>query len=373
VTAAGPDGSPVTFCTAPAAAGAVVAFRTDAPTLRNALVLPLSRTLSVHDGVAVRLLTPDRRPLDGGESSPSSREPLASQTLRLPTGPILVEAVLADAGALDSEAARSRNLLVGIFAAAALSLGLGSLLVLRMVRAEVRVAKVKADFVSAVSHDLKTPLTSIRMFVETLREGRARTEEERGECLEVIDREAGRLERMVNRVLEFSRIEAGVRKVRLDPADPAAVVGEAAQVFRGRLREGGCDFRVEIADGIPAVALDRDAVTQALLELLENALKHGPASGNRILLRALPGPSRGVRIEVEDGGPGIPQGEREAVFREFHRVERPGIEAAGGTGLGLALVRKLVEAHGGEVRAGAGREGGALFTVDLPGGAERTV
>jgi signal transduction histidine kinase len=373
INPAGPDGAPITFCVAPAAGGAAVAFRTDPSTLRAVLILPLARTLSVHEGVEVRLLTPDRRPLDGREEAPPPRSTLASQTLRLPAGPILVEAILADPQVLESEAARSRNLLVGVFAAAAAALGLGSLLVLRMVRSEVRLAKMKADFVSAVSHDLKTPLTSIRMFVETLREGRARTEEERRECLDVVDREAGRLERMVNRVLEFSRIEGGARKVRLEPADPTAVAREAAQVFRGRILEGACDFRVEEAAGVPSVPLDRDAVTQALLELLENAHKHNPAEGRRILLRVAPGPAAGVRYEVEDNGPGVPPAEREAVFREFHRVERPGLEAVGGTGLGLALVRRLVEAHGGTVRIAEGAGGGSLLAVEIPGASERTV
>ncbi len=252
---------------------------------------------------------------------------------------------------LESEAARSRALLVGVLAAAAAALALGSFLVLRMVRSEVRLAKMKSEFVSAVSHDLKTPLTSIRMFL----------------------REAGRLERMVHRVLEFSRIEGGARKVRLEPADPAAVAREAAQVFRGRIRETGCDFRVEEEAAPPAVPLDRDAVTQALLELLENAHKHNPAAGGRVLLRVGPGPAAGVRYEVEDDGPGVPPAERDAVFREFHRVERPGLEAAGGTGLGLALVRRLVEAHGGRVVAAAAPAGGALFTVEIPGASERTV
>ena len=367
VSVPGPEGEPLTFCVAAAAAGAAVAFRTDAATLRGALVLPLARTLTVHDGVAVRLLSPDRRPLDGRESAPSSRAILASLSVPLPTGALLAEAALTDPLVLESEAARSRNLVVGVFAAAAVALGLGSLLVLRMVRAEVRLARMKADFVSAVSHDLKTPLTSIRMFLETLREGRARTEEERRECLDVVDREAGRLERMVHRVLEFSRVAAGVRTMRREPADPAEVVREAAQVFRGRLLEGECDLRVDVAPGIPVIPLDRDAVTQVVLDLLENAHKYTPEASRRIALRAGPGPGRGVRIEVEDNGPGIPHSEREKVFQEFYRVERPGLEAVGGTGLGLALVRRLAEAHGGSVRVADGSGGGSLFVVEIPG------
>jgi signal transduction histidine kinase len=366
VGAAGAD-DPLTFCVAPAAAGAAVAFQTDAQTLRGTVLAPLLEGFAVHEGVEVRLLDADRRPVDGRGAPPSARATLASLAIPLPTGAVFAEAILVDHAALDRDAARSRNFLLGVVAAAVAGLGIGSVLVLRMVRAEVRLAKMKADFVSAVSHDLKTPLTSIRMFLETLREGRARTEEERREYLDVVDREAGRLERMVHRVLEFSRVAAGVRGVVREPADPAEVVREAARIFRGHVLNGEFDFSVDVAPDIPMLPLDRDAMTQVLLNLLENAHKYSAATAKRVELRAAPTPAGGLRIEVEDNGPGVPPSEREKVFGEFYRVERPGTEGAGGTGLGLALVRRLVEAHGGTVRCEAGREGGARFVVEIPG------
>ena len=366
VAAEGFAGEPLVFCAAPAAGGGVVAFRTDAPSLRDGLVVPLLGGFDLREGVAVRLVTPDRRPLDGSPAAAPSSAVLSSLPLHLPTGDLHAEAVLVDPALLENEAARGRNLLVGVFAAAAVALGLGSMLVIRMVRNEVRVARMKADFVSAVSHDLKTPLTSIRMFLETLREGRARTEEERRECLDVVDREAGRLERLVHRVLEFSRHSGGTRRLRREPTDPAGVVRDAAQVFRGHLLNGECDFAVETAPGIPETSLDRDAVTQVILDLLENAHKYTAVEGKRIRLRALPRTGGGVRIEVEDNGPGVPAAERTRVFEEFYRVERPGTEAAGGTGLGLALVRRLVEAHGGTVAVVDAPGGGSVFSVEIP-------
>ncbi|MCK6482190.1 MAG: HAMP domain-containing histidine kinase, partial [Planctomycetes bacterium] len=362
----GLEGEPLVFCAVPAADGGVAAFRTDAPSLREGLVFPLLGGFDLREGVAVRLVTPDRRPLDGGPAAAPASAVLASLPLHLPTGVVHAEAVLSDPALLDAEAARGRNLLLAVFAAAALALGLGSMLVIRMVRSEVRVARMKADFVSAVSHDLKTPLTSIRMFLETLREGRARTEEERRECLEVVDREAGRLERLVHRVLEFSRTSTGARRILREPADPAEVVRQAAMVFRGHLLNGECDFSVEAAEGIGTTPLDRDAVTQVVLDLLENAYKYTPGEGKRIRLRALPLRGGGVRIEVEDNGPGVPPEERRRVFEEFYRVERPGTEGAGGTGLGLALVKRLVEAHGGTVSVEEAPGGGSVFAVEIP-------
>jgi signal transduction histidine kinase len=237
-----------------------------------------------------------------------------------------------------------------------------------MVRGEMRLARMKADFVSGVSHDLKTPLTSIRMFVETLREGRAPTEEARRECLEVVDREAQRLERLVHRVLEFSRLSAGVRPLILEPCDPGRVAREAAQVFRGRLGAEPCDFRVEAPEGLPAVPMDRDAATQSLLDLLENARKYTPAAGRRISLRASATPAGGARFEVEDNGPGIPRAERERVFEEFYRLPGTGEDAAEGAGLGLALVRRIAGAHGGSVRVDDAPGGGSRFVLELPPG-----
>jgi len=170
-------------------------------------------------------------------------------------------------------------------------------------------------------------------------------------------------------VLEFSRLQAGTRPVRPVPGDPAELVEETARVFRGHIHNGECDFQVRVADGLGTLSFDRDALIQVLLNLLDNAYKYTPAKGKRIEMRASTGPGGSVRLEVEDNGPGIPEAECERVFEEFYRGATPGAEGAGGTGLGLALVRRLVEAHGGTVSVQSGSGGGSLFTVDLPPGA----
>jgi len=370
IETAGPAGVPVSFCVAGAGGGAVAAFQADAESVRAAALLPLLRGFVLHEGVAVRILSPDGRPLDGGPPPEAGGALLASVPVPLPAGSAVAAAFLTDPGLLDREGARARDLVLALFAAAALALGLGSLLVLRMVRGEVRLARMKADFVSGVSHDLKTPLTSIRMFVETLREGRAPTEEARRECLDVVDREAQRLERLVHRVLDFSRLSAGTRPLALEECDPGRVAREAAQVFRGRLGEEPCDFRLEAPEGLPPVPMDRDAATQALLDLLENARKYTPAEGRRIALRAAASPAGGARFEVEDNGPGIPPGERERVFEEFYRLPGSKEDGSEGAGLGLALVRRIAGAHRGSVRVEDAPGGGSRFVLDLPPGAD---
>ncbi len=348
--------------------GSAVAFLVDPEAYLAAAVLPLLHGAHPREGTAVRLLTADRAPLDGGGAPPARDGVLASVGVPLPMARAVGETVLSDPGLLDREAARSRGVVVLVFALAAAALGLGAVLVLRMVRTEVRVARMRADFVASVSHELKTPLTSIRMFLETLREGRTRSEEERQECLDVVDREAQRLGRMVERVLEFSRVSAGVRRLRPEAADPAAVLRDAADAFRGHLVNGSCDFRMELAAGLPVLRLDRDAVTEIVLNLLDNAWKYTPATGKRIVLRARPADGGGVRVEVEDNGPGVPAGDRERVFEEFFRGEDPRTASAGGTGLGLALVRRLAEAHGGSAAVESAPGGGSRFVVTLPGG-----
>jgi signal transduction histidine kinase len=333
------------------------------------VALPLLRDFNASEGTQARLLTSDRAPLDGGSPALAPSTVLASAPVALPGTEALLEIVLVDPEVLEREAARGRNLLFAVFATSALALGLGALLVLRMVRAEIRFARMKADFVASVSHELKTPLTSIRMFLETLREGRTRTAEERQECLDVMDREAHRLERMVERVLEFSRLSTGVRKLTPEPCDPGALARDAASVFQSHLGSGTCDFKMEVRPFPDSVALDRDAVTELLLNLLDNAWKYTPATGKHIRLTAAPGERGGVRYVVEDNGPGVPPAERERIFEEFYRMDDPTTSAAGGTGLGLALARRVATGHGGTLTVEDAPGGGARFVVFLPGGA----
>ncbi len=361
-----PDGeTEVAWALVRARGGGLLAHETTVSALRDYVLHPLLGRIEPEPGVAVRVMSPDRRPLDGGGEVPSSDATLSSLGVDLPTGGVLAEALLQDRGLLESEVERLRNFILAVVVAAVVALGLGWLLVMRMVRAEVRLAGMKADFVSGVSHELKTPLTSIRMFLETLRDGRARTEEDRQECLEVIEREAGRLDRLVEGVLEFSRHSAGTATLRLAPEEPGRIVEEAAEVFRGHLPDGSNSFHVDIEEELPVMQLDRDAVTQVLLNLLDNAVKYAPEP-RRIDLVATRGGGNSLRLVVEDDGPGVAPSERASIFEDFVRGKDTGESGAGGTGLGLALVRRLAEAHGGGVHVEDGSSGGARFVVTLP-------
>lgn len=201
------------------------------------------------------------------------------------------------------------------------------------------------DFVSGVSHELKTPLTLIRLYGETLQYGDGFSERERRSYCEIIMRESDRLTRLIERVLDFSRVDRGEKRYHLEPGDLAAVVRDTLGIYGQYLQRQGFQVEVVVGPRLPVTRFDPDAVVDALLNLVDNAAKYsGEARYVGIRVR-----SEGDRVvcEVEDRGHGIPPADREDLFRKFHR----GRNAAGkgGYGLGLFLVKHVMDAHGGTV------------------------
>ena len=242
--------------------------------------------------------------------------------------------------------------------------GFTAYLAWRDVRRETEATRLRSQLVSSVTHELKTPLTSIRMFVETLRLGRHSGPEARQEYLDTVLHETERLSRLINNVLDFARIDRGEKTYHRAPTDVSAAVREAERAVAYPLAQGEYELVTEIADDLPLVEADGDALTQALLNLLSNAIKFSE-EGSRIDLRVYP-EGEHVLLQVEDRGRGISPRDREAIFRDFVRtadVEEDGIP---GTGLGLPLVAHVAEAHGGrvEVESEVGR--GSTFTIRIP-------
>jgi len=232
---------------------------------------------------------------------------------------------------------------------------------LRTVRSEWRLAKQKSDFVSGVSHDLRTPLTSIRMFAEMLESGRETDESQRREYHRLIHRESVRLSRLVENVLDFSRIEEGRKTFTFQNTSLKDVIASAAETFRFCVE--GLDLTVGLPEDPLPARVDPDAIVAAILNLLDNAVKYGGGKIDLSLVR------RGelAVISVEDSGPGIPAEERGRIFEKFFRGSSAVAGPAGGAGLGLALVRFTVQAHGGSVsvESEAGKGSRFLFTVPL--------
>jgi signal transduction histidine kinase len=239
------------------------------------------------------------------------------------------------------------------------------LLVLRVASREVKLSAMKSDFVSNVSHELRTPLASIRVFGEFLRLGRVTEPDKVREYGEYIETESRRLTRLVNNILDFSRIESGRKAYSFREADLGEVVRSAVDTFAVRVRGAGFTIGLQLpVEPLPPIRVDADAIDQAVCNLLDNAVKY---SGDSRVVEVSVAPRDGaVAVAVADRGIGIPRDEQQRIFERFHRVGTGLVHEVRGAGLGLAIVRHVVRAHGGrvEVESEAGR--GSTFTIVLP-------
>jgi signal transduction histidine kinase len=263
---------------------------------------------------------------------------------------------LAPLEAADGDGRLLYTLLFGL--AAAIVLGLYALY--RMVAVQVRFAQRRSNFVAAVSHELKTPLTAIRMYGEMLRDDLVESEPKRREYYATISSETERLSRLINNVLELSRLERDQRPVQLVVGDVASVVHEVVNTLRPHAEREGFTLQVLVETPLPAARFDRDALTQVLFNLIDNALKYGRGDAERrveVHCRAL---RQGVQLAVKDSGPGVAQEQLSAIFEPFYRAQDELTRTQPGTGLGLSLVQSLVQRMHGQVE---GRNLGPGFEV----------
>ncbi len=234
----------------------------------------------------------------------------------------------------------------------------------RLMRRETEMARLKSDFVANVSHDLKTPLSVIRMFGETLDMGRVPDDARRREYYRVITRESERLSRLIDNVLDFSRIESGRRTYERVPTAVEPLIRETLEAFEYPLAQQGFKVETRIAPDLPEVPMDADAVSQALANLIDNAIKY---SGETRAITVEAGAAGGrLAISVADEGIGIPAGEQAKIFEKFYRVGRSETQGRRGSGVGLALVRHVAGAHGGDVTVESRPGEGSRFTLWLP-------
>lgn len=240
----------------------------------------------------------------------------------------------------------------------------GAYLLWRDVRREMRMAKMRSQFVSSVSHELKTPLTAIRMFAETLRLGRSKSKKMSEQYLDTIVNESERLTRLLNNVLDFSKIEEGKRIYRPEPASLAEIVQAAARAMKYPLSQQGFELHVDLEDGLPEVRVDQDALEQAVLNLLNNAMKY--SGDSRDIALRLQRKENHAMIQVVDQGVGIDLREHKKIFEKFYRIPTRENERTAGTGLGLSLVSHIVRAHGGHIEVESIPGKGTTFSIYLP-------
>jgi signal transduction histidine kinase len=243
--------------------------------------------------------------------------------------------------------------------------GVGGVIALyHMIAVTVRYAERRSNFAAAVSHELKTPLTAIRMHGEMLREGIVASDEKRQEYYETITAECERLTRLINNVLEFSRLEQGTREMSLASGALGPVVAEAARTLEPHATGAGFRLEIEIDQGLPAVRFERDAIVQIVFNLVDNALKYakGQARDPVITLQCIR-QGDAVVLAVRDRGPGVAPRHLSRIFEPFYRGQDELTRSAQGTGIGLALVKGLSERMDASVTA-RNRDGGG-FEVTL--------
>ena len=298
-----------------------------------------------------------------------------------------------------NHAAQTTRLAVGLLIVLlVLAIAVGSWLIVADLRRQLTLARQKTDFVSNVSHELKTPLTSIRMFADLLAEDRVTEPDKRRQFHRIIASEASRLTRLINNVLDFARLERGEKKYAFAEFDLSALVAETVAAYRPHLESAGFTLACELPDGPVVIRGDRDALAQVLVNLLSNAEKY---SGERkeITVRmeagrqpenvasaaegsdasatshASPGgrmpPSTSgwkpdTTVQVLDRGCGVPRGCEEKIFEQFYRVHDSLNSGIQGSGLGLTLARQIARAHGGDVLFHPREGGGSCFTLRLP-------
>jgi signal transduction histidine kinase len=267
-----------------------------------------------------------------------------------------------------TQSAHTLQLTLGLLISLLLvAIGVGGWLIVADLNRQLRLTRQKTDFVSNVSHELKTPLTSIRMFSELLAEGRVKDPGKQRSYLAIITAETARLTRLINNVLDFARIERGEQKFKFQACDLAEVVRETADSYRPNLEANGFQFQCELPTSVVVVNGDRDALAQVVVNLLSNAEKYSDSHKEIVVrLRQEEHPLPYAEVQVLDRGLGVPPGCGEKIFEQFYRAHDSLSSGIQGSGLGLTLARRIARAHGGDVAYEPREGGGSCFSLRLP-------
>lgn len=223
----------------------------------------------------------------------------------------------------------------------------GAWIIFRNIKKEMALAKIKSDFVSNVSHELRTPLALISMFAETLEMGRVKTEEKKNEYYNIISHETARLSRIVNRILNFSQMEAGKRKYNFTNVQLNAIIEEVFNTYKFHLQNKGFKFTLGPDENLPLVYADKEAVSEAVINIIDNAVKY--SSDNKVVELSTGLIGEFVFVKIKDHGIGISAQDQKKIFDKFFRVSSGYVHNTKGTGLGLSLVKQIMDAHKGEI------------------------
>lgn len=262
---------------------------------------------------------------------------------------------------LVQQRAMTNILLIGLLT---LVLILGVWLVYRNIRKEIEIAQIKEDFVSNVSHELRTPLSLISMFSETLEMDRIKTEEKKKEYYAIISQEANRLGKIVNSILNFSKMEAGKRKFNFIESYINDIVENVYRSYKFHLEHLGFTFNLIKDETIPIIKLDEEAVSEAIVNLVDNAVKY--SDENKVIVIKTGKENHRVFVEVEDKGIGIPEKDQKKIFEKFFRVSSRNVHNVKGSGLGLSIVKHIMDAHKGKIELDSEVGKGSKFRLLFP-------
>jgi len=278
--------------------------------------------------------------------------------------PWKINVYLKNPGSAEKQFNFRRNIYILTVAVVMAALLFGGFFAIRSTAKELELAKLKSEFVSTVSHEFRTPLTSIRYLADLLRRGRVRGEERKQEYFETISSEGERLSRLIENILDFSKIEAGMKEYQFEKTDVAVLVKNVVSGFKEHTKGTKYTLETEISDRMPAIPADEEAISRALDNLLDNAIKY---SGKRptVFLRAWSS-ERNIFMEIEDNGVGISKEDQKKVFQKFYRSGRLEKNMVRGSGIGLTIVEHIVKSHKGEVLLESAIGRGTKVTIKLP-------
>ncbi|HUT29375.1 MAG TPA: HAMP domain-containing sensor histidine kinase [Sedimentisphaerales bacterium] len=251
-----------------------------------------------------------------------------------------------------------------IVAVVFLAVALAILSLFRYARAQLKLAEKKDDFISSVSHELRTPLTSIRMYAEMLENNWVASPDKLAEYYRSVRQESERLSRLIENVLDFSRIQKGRKEYTFTVGNLNQCIAGVVEMMRPYASQHGFSIKTDLQQ-FGQIAFDSDAIKQIIVNLLDNAVKYARAANDKTITVRTKSDTRYILIEVEDHGPGIPHRQRKKIFEEFYRLGSEATRETTGTGLGLALVKKFAQAHHGFVEILNAKPAGALFRVGL--------
>lgn len=314
------------------------------------------------------------RVTDGtGEYASGLQSPEGPAFLEAPLGKFFpgwhVEIHFKDVDIFETTAARQKMMYIwaGLLAIAVmLSAGL---LTARIVGKQIKTNKLKNDFIATVSHELKTPLASMRVLVDTLLEGNYRDQRQVTEYLELVSKENERLTGLIDNFLSFSRMERNKQTFKMTPTSPAEIARDAAEAIKVKFSAGQCAFETDIGEDLPDVLADRDAMITVLVNLLDNAYKYS-YDDKRIELKAF-ARDGSVCFTVCDNGAGISRRSAKKIFKRFYQIDRSLSRGAEGCGLGLSIAKFIIDAHKGSIGVESKPGEGSIFTVKLPAVKER--